>query len=53
VPVPYFLIFLCFRKAIQEIFLELDEKSLETPIFSGQRTRTKQELERGQRLATP
>jgi hypothetical protein len=26
VPVPYFLLFLCFRKATQEIFSELDEK---------------------------
>jgi hypothetical protein len=27
VPVPYFLLFLCFRKATQEIFSELDEIS--------------------------
>jgi hypothetical protein len=46
-PVPCFLLFLCFRKATQEIFLELDETSLETPIFPGRRTRTKRETERG------
>jgi hypothetical protein len=45
VPVPYFLLFLCFRKATQEIFSELHETSSETPIFSGRRTRTKREPE--------
>jgi hypothetical protein len=33
VPVPYFLLFLCFRKATQEIFLELDETKVKPPIF--------------------
>jgi hypothetical protein len=33
VPVPYFLLFLCFRKAIQEIFSELDKTNAEPPIF--------------------
>jgi hypothetical protein len=33
VPVPYFLLFLCFRKATQEILLELDETKAEPPIF--------------------
>jgi hypothetical protein len=33
VPVPYFLLFLCFRKVTQEIFLELDETKPEPPIF--------------------
>jgi hypothetical protein len=33
VPVPYFLLFLCFRKATQEIFSELDETTIETTIF--------------------
>jgi hypothetical protein len=32
VPVPYFLLFLCFIKATQEIFSELDKKA-EPPIF--------------------
>jgi hypothetical protein len=34
VSVPYFLLFLCFRKVIQEIFSELDEKKAEPPIFT-------------------
>jgi hypothetical protein len=50
VPIPYFLLFLCFRKATQEIFSELDETSSRTPIFPGRRTRTKREPERGQNL---
>jgi hypothetical protein len=53
VPVPCFLLFLCFRKATQEIFSELDETSSGTPIFPGRRMRTKREPERGQRLPTP
>jgi hypothetical protein len=32
-PVPYFLLFLCFRKVTQEIFSELDETKAEPPIF--------------------
>jgi hypothetical protein len=31
--VPYFLLFLCFRKATQEIFSELDETKARPPIF--------------------
>jgi hypothetical protein len=53
VPVSYFLLFLCFRKATQEIFSELDETSSETPIFPGWRTKTEREPEGGQRLASP
>jgi hypothetical protein len=34
VPVPYFLLFLCFRKVTQEIFSELDETKAEPPIFT-------------------
>jgi hypothetical protein len=34
VPVSYFLLFLCFRKATQEIFSELDETNAEPPIFT-------------------
>jgi hypothetical protein len=34
VPVPYFLLFLRFRKVIQEIFSELDETKAEPPIFT-------------------
>jgi hypothetical protein len=33
VPVPSFLLFLCFRKATHEIFSELDETKSEPPIF--------------------
>jgi hypothetical protein len=33
VPVPCFLLFLCFRKATQQIFSELDETKAEVPIF--------------------
>jgi hypothetical protein len=33
VPVSCFLLFLCFRKATQEIFSELDETKAEVPIF--------------------
>jgi hypothetical protein len=33
VTVPYFLLFLSFRKATQEIFSELDETKAEPPIF--------------------
>jgi hypothetical protein len=33
VPVPCFRLFLCFRKATQEIFSELDETKAEPPIF--------------------
>jgi hypothetical protein len=32
-PVPCFLLFLCFRKATQEIFSELDETKAEVSIF--------------------
>jgi hypothetical protein len=37
VPVPYFLLFLCFRKATEEIFSELDETKAKVPIFSDTR----------------
>jgi hypothetical protein len=48
VPVLHFLLFLCFRKATQEIFSELDETSSRTPIFPGRRTKTEREPEGGQ-----
>jgi hypothetical protein len=51
--VPYFLLFLCFRKATQDIFSELDETKAETSIFTGRRTKTEREPERGQRATTP
>jgi hypothetical protein len=34
VPVSCFLLFLCFRKATQEIFSELDETKAKPPIFT-------------------
>jgi hypothetical protein len=34
VPVPYFLLFLCFRKVTHEIFSELDETKAEPSIFT-------------------
>jgi hypothetical protein len=50
VPVPCFLLFLCFRNVTQEIFLKLDEISSRTPIFPGRGPKTERELEgvRGQ-----
>jgi hypothetical protein len=43
--VPYFLLFLCFRKATQEIFSELDETSFRSLIFPGRVPKTERELE--------
>jgi hypothetical protein len=37
VPVPCVLLFLCFRKATQEIFSELDKPKAEPPIFPNTR----------------
>jgi hypothetical protein len=34
VPVPCFLLFLCFRKVTQQIFSELDETKAKPPIFT-------------------
>jgi hypothetical protein len=42
VPVPYFLLFLCFRKATQKIFSELDETKTKVPIFPDTRRSPKQ-----------
>jgi hypothetical protein len=42
VPVPCFLLFLCFRKATQEIFLELDKTKAKVPIFPDMRWSPKQ-----------
>jgi hypothetical protein len=42
VPVPYFLLFLCFRKVTQEILSELDETKGEVPIFPDTRRSPKQ-----------
>jgi hypothetical protein len=53
VPVPCFLLFLCFRKATQEIFSKLDKTSSRSLIFTGRGPKTERELEGGQRLASP
>jgi hypothetical protein len=42
VSVPYFLLFLCFRKSTQEIFLELGETKAKVPIFPDTRWSPKQ-----------
>jgi hypothetical protein len=42
VPVPCFLLFLCFRKVTQEIFSELDKTKAEVPIFPDTRRSPKQ-----------
>jgi hypothetical protein len=44
---------LCFRKATQEIFSELDKIKTETPIFLGRRTKTEREPKGCQRVGTP
>jgi hypothetical protein len=45
VSVPYFLLFLCFRKATQEIFSELDETSSRSLIFPERGPKTEREPE--------
>jgi hypothetical protein len=47
VPVPCFLLFLCFRKATQEIFSELDKTKSKVPIFPDTRQSPKQRREPG------
>jgi hypothetical protein len=45
VSVPCFLLFLCFRKATQEIFWELDETKAEPPFFPEHESKSKAETE--------
>jgi hypothetical protein len=57
-PVPYFLLFLCFRKATQEIFSELDETKAKPAIFpeASQSPKMRRKGARGQahpRVARP
>jgi hypothetical protein len=47
VSVPYFLLFLCFRKVTQEIFSELDETKAKHPEIHRSFQRTEEETERG------
>jgi hypothetical protein len=53
VPVPYFLLFLCFRKVTQEIFSELDETKAKHPEIYRSFQRTEEEMERIQEVASP
>jgi hypothetical protein len=53
VPVPYFLLFLCFRKVTWEIFLELDETKARSPDIHRSFQKTEEESERGHRTPTP
>jgi hypothetical protein len=52
VPVPYFLLFLCFRKVTQEIFSELDETKAKHPEIYRSFQRTEEEMEKGHEPAT-
>jgi hypothetical protein len=47
VPVPYFLLFLCFRKVTQEIFSKLYETKAEHPEIYQSFQRIEEETERG------
>jgi hypothetical protein len=53
VPIPCFLLFLCFRKVTQEIFSELDETKAEHPDIYRSFQRTEEETERSQRVSSP
>jgi hypothetical protein len=53
VPVPYFLLFLCFRKVTQEIFLELDETKAERPDIKQSFQNTEEVTEPSQGPASP
>jgi hypothetical protein len=53
VPVPCFLLFLCFKKVTQEIFSELDETKAEHLEIYRSFQRTEEETERGHRAARP
>jgi hypothetical protein len=52
VPVPCFLLFLCFRKVTQKIFSELDKTSSWSLIFPGSFQRSEEAKERGHRPAS-
>jgi hypothetical protein len=53
VPVPYFLLFLCFRKVTQKIFSELDETKAKHPDIKRIFQKTEEEMEPSHRLASP
>jgi hypothetical protein len=52
-PVPCFLLFLCFRKVRQEIFSELDETKAEHPNIYRSFQKSEEEIEGSHGLATP
>jgi hypothetical protein len=52
-PVPYFLLFLCFRKVTQEIFSELDETKAKPPNIYRSFQKFEEEKEGGHRPAMP
>jgi hypothetical protein len=47
VPVSCFILFLCFRKVTQEIFLELDETKSEPPIIYRSFQKSEEKMEGG------
>jgi hypothetical protein len=51
--VPYFLLFLCFKKVTQEIFSELDETKAECPDIKRSFQKSEEEEEMSQRLVPP
>jgi hypothetical protein len=53
VPVPYFLLFLCFKKVTQKIFSELDEIKTEHPDIKRSFQKTLEEMERSHRVVSP
>jgi hypothetical protein len=53
VPVPCFLLFLCFIKVTQEIFSQLDETKAEPPNIYGSFQKTEEEMEGGHGPTTP
>jgi hypothetical protein len=53
VPVPCFLLFLCFKKVTQKIFSELDETKSKHPEIYQSFHRTEEETERSQEAASP
>jgi hypothetical protein len=52
-PVPCFLLFLCFRKVTQEIFSELNETKAKPPNIYKSFQKTEEETEGGHGPATP
>jgi hypothetical protein len=53
VPVPCFLLFLCFRKVTQEIFSELDETKAKHPDIKQSFQNTEEETKLSQRVVSP